>query len=66
MPLVDDLHFLPLQRQFEQRDHAVLSELRSDGAAAHSGELLLHPLDILRGLQDANLVLTPFACTGMT
>ena len=51
MPLVDDLHLLALERQFEKGDHAVFGELCGNRAATHAGEFLLDPPDVSREMR---------------
>jgi len=60
MPLIYHLDFLALESQLEQCDNTFLSELRSNGPAAHAGKFLLDPPDILRRLDDADLILAAF------
>ena len=53
MLLLQELHILAVQRQFEHSDHIVRHELRGDGAACEAGKFLAAAREVLRGLNDA-------------
>lgn len=60
MLLLDDLHFVVLERQFEHGHDAFSHELDRDWTDAHAGKLLPRISNVLSGLYDAYLVLAAF------
>ena len=64
MLLIHHLNFADLERQFEKRDDLVIHELRCNRTTTHVGVFLLYEADILRRLDDADLIFAAFGLAG--
>lgn len=56
MTLFDDANFIFLQCKLKKCNHVIAHELRCDCAASHTRELFFYKTNILRNLDDTNLI----------
>ena len=64
MPFLDNLHFVALQCQLEQRDDIAGHELRGDRTATQARKLLRRITNVLGRLHDADLILATLRLYG--
>jgi len=60
----DELHVFAIERQLEHRDHVASHELRCSGAAGEALEFLPAAGDVLRGLYDAQAIISALPLHG--